>query len=400
MKAALGDLKIIEYASLINGPYCSKMLADMGADVIKIEKNGGDDARRRGPFLADIPGAERSGLFLYVNTNKRGITLDITTATGKEILRKLLTDADIFIEDTRPGTLSSLGLGYAALKELNPRLIMTSVTPFGQTGPCRRWKSSDLIGWEIGGMGFITPRHAGSSDQEPLRLLQTISFITGVTAAMGTMFAVEARRYTGLGQQVDCSQIESAIYLSGDGIAYPPYEHRSMSRTFKTMFGPEHLVRCQDGFVMVHGMEPHHWRGLAELTGNTNLVDDERFKDTFLRGQNWDILQPLIEAFTMQHTKDELFQMAKDKAIPMGPARTMDEILKAEQFKFRQFFINIEHSETGRLTYPGAPCKYSTMRWKIRRPAPRLGEHNEEVYCGQLGFSRTELVRLYEAGII
>ncbi|MDD4859986.1 MAG: CoA transferase [Dehalococcoidales bacterium] len=400
MKTALGDLKVIEYAGMINAPYCAKMLADLGAEVIKIEQPGGDDARRRGPFLADVPGPERSGLFLYVNSNKRGVTLDITTATGREIFRRLIQDADILVEDTRPGTLRALGLGYRDLKKLNPRLIMTSVTPFGQTGPYHKWKGSDLIGWEISGMGYITPRHGGRPDQEPLRLLQTASFITGTTAALGTMNALEAQHRTGRGQQVDCSQMEAVIYLTGDCVAYWPYEHRSVSRTFKTMYGPEHLVHCKDGFVMVHGMEPHHWRGLAEMTGNAHLIDDERYKDPFTRGQNWESLEPPIEAFTRQYTKNELFLMAKEKGIPMGPALTMDEILALEQFKARQFFIEIEHPEAGNLTYPGALCKYSRTPARISRPAPRLGEHNEEVYCGQLGYSKADLVRLYEAGII
>jgi len=400
LRTAFEGIGVIEYGGFICAPYCSKMLADLGADVVKIEPPGGDIARRRGPYLDDIPGPERSGFFLYLNTNKRGVTLDIEKATGKEIFKKLIKDADILIEDTAPGKLDALGLGYADLESINPRLVMTSITPFGQTGPYRGYKGSDLIAWQMGGEGYLTPRHVGNPDQEPLRAMQMGSFIIGTTAALGTLNALQVQQRDGVGQQVDVSHLESIIPLTGECAPYWAYEHRSASRIYRAEFAPEHFVRCKDGWIVLHGMEEHHWRGFVEMMGNPGWAEAEVFKDTWSRGTYWDSLLPLIEEWTTQYTKAEVFEMTKTRSIPVGPARSMSEVMDTEQFKVRDFFAEIEHPETGRITYPGAPFKFSRTPWAIRSPAPLLGQHNLEVYCQQLGYSREELVKMFETGII
>jgi len=398
LSPALDDVRVIEYGNSISAPYCSKLMADLGADVIKVEVPGeGDVSRGRGPFLDDIPGPDRGGVFLYLNANKRGVTLDLERATGREIFKKLVRDADILIEDTRPGTFAALGLGYDTLKAINPRLIMTSITPFGQTGPYKDYKGSDLIAWQMGGLGYVTPIHTGTPDHEPLRVMQMASYLAGITAASAAMTALYHQRSTGTGQQVDVSQLE-AVFLNL-GWYYWPYEHRNNTRVSKFSMAPVGFIQCKDGWIYLVAHEDHHWALLLEMMGNPDWADTELFKDRFSRADNLEALEPLITDWTMRYTKAEITEMGKAKGIPVGPVNSMEGVMESEQLQYREFFTEWEHPGAGRLTYPGAPYKLPRMPWEIRRPAPLLGQHNEEVYC-QLGYTRDELVRMYEVGII
>ena len=400
MKLALEGVKVIEYGSLISAPYCSKLLADLGAEVIKVEQPGqGDIARRRGPFLDDTPGSERSGFFLYLNTNKLGVTLNLEKATGRKVFQKLVKDADILIEDTRPGKMDSLRLGYSDLKSLNPALIMTSITPFGQTGPYKDYKGSDLTGWHMGGGGYITPRYAGTTEQEPLRVMQSASFLAGINAAVATMCALQVQRHTGLGQQVDLSQLEVMFLALGLFAPYWSYAHWSVTRAARAEYAPVHFLKCKDGWVFLHVAEPHHWQRWLDIMGNPEWADEELFKDSISRAEHWESLEPLMTEWTMKHTKAEIFELAREK-IPFAPVNSMAEVVGSKQLKERGFFIDVEHPKAGKLTYPGAPYKFPRTPWAIHRPAPLLGQHNEDVYCKQLGYTREDLVKMYEAGII
>ncbi|MDD4859369.1 MAG: CoA transferase [Dehalococcoidales bacterium] len=397
---SLKDVRIIEYGSMICVPYCSKMLADLGAEVIKIEKPiDGDMARRRAPFANDVPGKERSGFFIYINSNKIGVTLNLEKATGQEIFRKLIKDADVLIEDTAPGTLAKLGIGYKQLKEINPKLVMVSVTPFGQTGLYKNFKGSDLIGFEMGGIGYCTPRWAGTTEQEPLRVTQMADFFTAMAAATATMSALHVQREKGIGQYVDVSQLEAMVRLNPQNMFYWPYEHTSETRASQSAFGPQQFFRCKDGWCFVHAEEPHHWKRFLEIMGNPGWAEIDLFQKSTGRAEHWDSLKPLIEEWAMQHTKMEIFEMAKGK-IPLAPSNTIDEVMNSRQLKERKFFVEIDHPVAGKYTYPGAPHKFAKSEWSIRSPAPLLGQHNEEVYCRRLGYTREELVKLAEVGII
>ncbi len=401
MKLALENVRIIEYGSLVCAPHCGKLLADMGADVIKIEPPGqGDVARRRGPFLKDVPDGELSGLFLYLNTNKRGITLNLEKATGREIFKKLIKDADVLIEDTKPGAMATLGLGYQELKAINPHLVMTSITPFGQTGPYKDYQGSDLIAWQMVGAGYTTPRHAGTAEQEPLRVLQMASFMVAVAAAIATLGALRVQRRDGTGQQVDISQWESLFGLVAEHTPFWTYQKENPTRVSKAWHAPFHFFRCKDGWAFVYADEPHHWQRLVAIMGNPDWANIELFKDGFSRGEHWESLQPLIEEWTLQHTKNEIFEAGKKYGVPLSKAQSPAEVLASPQFNGRGFFVNIAHPRAGKLTYPGAPYLFGETPWRVRQPAPMLGEHNEEIYCQQLGYTREELTKLYENGII
>ncbi len=401
MELCFKDVKVVEYGHSISAPFCAKLFADLGAKVLKIEEPGqGDTARRRGPFLDDIPGSERSGLFLYLNTNKLGVTLNLDKATGRGIFQKLVKDADILIEDTKPGKMAALGLDHSNLKSLNPCLIMTSITPFGQTGPYKDYKGSDLTGWHMGGAGYITPRYAGTTEQEPLRVMQMAAFVTGITAAVATMCALHARRKSGLGQQVDVSQLEVLFLSLGLYAPYWPYAHWSATRAARAEYAPIQFLKCKDGWVFLHVAEPHHWQRWVEIMGNPEWADEELFKDAYSRAEHWESLEPLMTEWSMKHTKAEIFELARVKKIPFAPVNSMADVMESRQLEERGFFVDIEHPKAGRLTYPGAPYKFPKTPWSIRRPAPLLGQHNEDVYCNQLGYTKEELVKMYEAGII
>ncbi len=401
MKSALGDVRVIEYGHHLSAPYCAKLLADLGAEVIKVEEpDQGDIARRRGPFLGDIPGKERSGLFLYLNTNKLGVTLNFEKMTGKEIFKRLLKNADILIEDTKPGKMEALGLSYKDLKSLNPSLIMTSITPFGLTGPYKDYKGSELIGWHMGGAGLMNPRFAGTAEQEPLRAMQMASFMTGNIAAVATMCALHARKHTGIGQQVDVSQQESMLVSLGAYNVYWPYEHRSVSRVTRAEYAPLHCLKCKDGWVMANLVEEHHWRKFVEVMGNPEWANLELFKDAHGRAEHWESLESLIMEWTMRYTKTEIFEASRAQGIPVGPSNSIPEVLESRQLNERDFFIDVAHPETGKLIYPGAPYKFSKTPWAVGRPAPLLGQHNVDIYCKRLGYSKQELVKMYQAGVI
>ena len=401
MKRGLEDIKVVEYGNLISAPYCSKLLADLGAETVKIENPGqGDIARGKGPFLKDIPGGERSGLFLYLNINKRGITLNLEKTAGREIFKKLIENADILIEDTKPGAMAALGLGYNELKSINPSLVMTSITSFGQTGPYKGYKGSDLTSWHMSGVGIITPRHVGTTEQEPLRVTQMADFITGMTAAVATLCALHVQRQTGLGQQVDVSALEALARLSGWSLSYWPYEHRSLTRADRTNFAPYHFIKCKDGWVFAACSEDHHWQRFVDMMGNPEWAEQELFQDKISRGTHWESLEPLIEDWTMRYSRAEIFDMAKTHKLPLAPLNSVAEVVENRQLQAREFFVNIEHPTAGKLTYPGVPYKSSVPAWSIRRPAPMLGQHNDDIYCNQLGYTETELAEMYEAGVI
>jgi len=400
LRLALDDVKIIEYGEFIGAPYCSKLLADMGAEVIKIERPSGDIARRRGPYLGDNPGLERSGFFLYLNANKFGVTLDLEKATGREIFRKLIKDTDIFIEDTKPGTLEALGLGYSELKRLKPSLIVTSITPFGQTGPYKDYKGSDLISWHMGGPGLVTPHWAGTGEQEPLKAMQTASFVTGATAALATLCALHVQRKTGRGQQVDVSHFEAACTLFGYCLAYWPYEHFSDTRVSRAAVAPEKFIKCKDGWVCLRVVEEHHWQRFIEAIGNPDWANTELFKDMYSRAEYWESLQPLLTEWASHYTKEEIFELAKQIKVPIGPAHSIKEVVGHPQLREREFLVEMGHPETGKFAYPGAPYKFPKTPWTLRMPAPTLGQHNVEIYCKRLGYTREDLVKMYEVGII
>jgi len=404
-KGALSDLKVIEWGEFISAPYCAKLLADLGAEVIKIEAPGvGDEARRFGPFPGDVPHPEKSGLFLYCNTNKLGITLDVRKATGKKILLTLIKEADIFIENHPPQEMEKLDLDFESLKKINPKLIMTSLTPFGQTGPHRNYKATDLVSFHMGGYGYhITGAVDDPNSDPPLKPRgHHANFAAGITGAAATLSAVFARKKTDRGQHVDISEQEAQVPFVFGNVANYTYEGKgnNRSRSKNPPTGIVAVLPAKDGAVSISPRENHLWARWVEVMGNPEWAKDERFKDRASRVKHWSDLQPLIAEWTKEHPKDEIYRTAQAKRVPVFPVNTIEAVFQAEQFTARGFFKEIDHPVAGTLTYPTAPYQFSRTPWEVIKPAPLLGEHNEAILCQRLGYSKSDLVKLREGGII
>ena len=401
-KTAFAGVKVLELAELVSGPYCTKLLADLGADVIKIERPPhGDIARRKEPFLNDFPHPERSGLFFYLNTNKRGITLNLESATGREVFKKLVQDTDILIEDNPPSVMAGLGLDYESLSPLNPGLIMTSITPFGQSGPYRDYKAYHLNSYGASGLAQILINiMPDEMDKRPLKGPGYLGeYDAGLSAAVATVGALYSRLATGTGQHIDISKQESLIALERVEIG----RHGNDSSIFSTvmlrgMVGG--LQRCKDGWVVFTLPMEHQWQAMVKLLGSPDWVTDERFQDETVRAQYAPELNQRIGEWTITFTKEELFHKAQSMNCPVGMVTTVEDLLNSEQLKTRDFFVEVEHAEMGRVTMPAAPYRYSETPWRVERTAPLLGEHNSDIYCHRLSYSGDDLVKMRQAGVI
>lgn len=400
---ALSDLKVVEWGSFMSAAFCTKLMADLGAEVIKVEPPGiGDESRRYGPFPNDIPHSEKSGLFLYLNTNKLGVTLDPSQETGRDILIRLLKEADVFVENQPTRMMKKLRLDFNSVRRVNPRLIMTSITPYGQTGPYRYWKGYDI---NCNALGGIT-NAMGSPDREPFTppLFQGY-YQGGLVGAIATMIALFERANTGKGLHVDVSIAESwatfhigvaAQSFISDGRVRRRSGHRALHRPY-----PDELLPCQDGYVCIDTPQNRQWQRLLNVMGNPDWANDPIFADRIQTTDEYaDKADAYLGEWVMQHTKDELFEIAQNNRIPMAPIRTIDEVVNSPQLESRGFFIEVDHPGIGKLKYPGACYQFSETPFAIQRSAPSLGEHNREVFCQRLGYSDQDLVALAKAEVI
>jgi len=399
---ALEGLKVVEYGQFISAPYCTKMMADLGAEVIKVEEPGiGDEARRYGPFPNDIPHPEQSGLFLYLNSNKLGITLNVRTATGQRILKELLREADILVENNPPQLIKDLGLDYPCLKEVNPRLIMTSITPYGQTGPYKDYKGYDLNAQVLGGQGTVL----GNPNREPLTFQPSQGHYQGaINGAAATMVALFAREATGLGQRVDISEFQVIAALQR-GAFMPMHKFQGAIGTRNAHRGiallwPYGVFLCKDGYFTIMTLEFYHWQSFIEAIGSPEWATDPKYTDQFTMALYADELEAHLVSWLVDHTKQEIGEICFQRKLPFQPVYSVKDLAESEQLKARDYFVEIDHPVAGVLKYPGAPAKLTKTPWRVDRPAPLLGEHNEEVYCKRLGYSEGHLAELRRAGVI
>ena len=397
-KTALSGLRVVELCRMIAGPYCTKVLADLGAEVLKVEEpTCGDPGRRAGPFPQDIPHPERSGLFLYLNTNKLGITLDVATASGQRLLRELLRDADILVEELPPGRAEALGLSYEALAAAYPELIVTSITPFGSSGPYRDWRAYHLNLYHGSGHSSFIYQDPREAAKGPVVGGGYIGeYDAGLAAAVAALAAVLGRAKTGRGQQVEVSKQEALVALERVDIARFANDPTPVRRP--GMVGG--LVRCRDGYVVITAVQNQQWQGLVEIMGNPAWAQEEICRDEISRSLHRDELQPYVEEWAAGCGGEEIYRRAQGAGVPLGPVRSIAEVIAWPQARQRGFIAEIEHPEAGRLEYPTAAYRFSKTPWRAERPAPLLGQHNEEVFCGWLGHSRCDLARLFAAGVI
>ena len=393
----LHGLRVVELGESVSAPYCSKLLADMGAEVIKIERPGvGDQTREYGPFLNDQPHHERSGLFLYLNANKQGVTLDLETPTGRDILGGLLAKSQVFVHNLHPTEMDRLGVDYETLRAHNDQLVMASITPFGLTGPYRNYKAYDI---NLAAAGGIC-EGLGSPDREPLTFgTPEVGYFAAMAAASSIMIALLA----GGGQHIDIAEVESmAGIYNGPEALMAVYQWRMTRRTGHHALDfpyPNCILRCKDGYIFVGSPEGRQWKKLLEAMGSPEWAKEERFWNrTKMNNEYADEVDGYMEEWLMQHTKAELLALALEHRVPLAPVRDFSEVRNDESLADQ--FVAIDRPDTGPISFAGPPYKLSGQDPVSPSPAPLLGQHNADVYCDELGYSKEELVKLYQTGII
>ena len=381
----LSDLTVLDLTHGIAGPYCTKLLADFGADVIKVEDPiHGDYTRTIGPFPQDTPHPEKSGTFLFLNTNKRGITLNLKAPAGREALKQLVKDADILVESFKPGVMERLGLGYDVLKAINPNLVMTSVSNFGQTGPYRDYKASELTLFAMGGRMHAS----GLPDRYPIKLGGShVQFQAGNNAAMASLFAWYAQQYQGTGgQSVDVAIFETqmaSINMRLTSLLAYQYNGERGRRLGPARGGyPNGHFPCSDGYISVSGGGQRFPLTAAAL-GMPELVDHPKFGIT--KGPQDPAWQAEFEStiwlpWLAQRTKQEAVEQCQEHGLLISANNNMREVVDANpQLDARNYYAEIEHPVAGSFRYPGAPIFTDEKWWRLRRPAPTLGQHTKEV---------------------
>ncbi len=395
------------------GALCGKVLAEFGADVIKVERPGGDLSRNVGPYYHDTPDPEKSLNWFAFNMNKRGITLNIETKDGQEIFKRLTGSADFVIESFTPGYLNKLGLGYKALSKVNPRVILTSVTPYGQTGPYSKYNSPDLITMSMAGYVYI----CGDADRPPVRFSSDQSYYQGsLQAAVGTLMAHYYRCLSGEGQHVDVSMQESMVWT----LCYAPHDWYILKSLDHTREGPlwkrygvtyRLIWPCKDGYVCYRLlMAQPGAEVMNDLIASMNaegigmdMKGIEWTKLSFAEVSQDDInhWEEEIGKYFMNHTKRELHEEAVRQRNVIQPVNTGKDILESPQLAARDFWVDLEHPELGEsITYPGPYFKSTETAWQKGHRAPLIGEHNEEIYEKELGFSKEELAVLKRENVI
>ncbi len=410
----LAGLRILELADE-KGQFCGKLLGDLGADVVKIEPPGGEPSRRVGPFLDDIPHPERSLSFWYYNTSKRGITLNLDSTDGRQLFLRLATTADVILETFRPGFLASLGLDYESLRKENPGLIMCALTPFGQTGPWRDYLSSDLLHMAAGG-----EMASSGYDETDMPNAPPIApgggnawHMGGHFAYMAIMAALVYRTVSGQGQYIDASIHEACALTTEAAIANYIYRGevllRQTGRHHAARPTPRTQFRAKDGAyvcALVAGrLNPRYVRELADLLDSYGMagdLKDPKYQDPAVIAANAShIIDDLVADFIGSLPAEEVYHAAQQRGFTWGAVRAPEALLDDPHLHDRSFWKDVEHPELGRsYVYPGEAAIFNASPWRISRRAPLIGEHNIEIFCDELGLSRSELSVLAENRVI
>ena len=398
---ALENLTVLDLTRVLAGPFCTMMLADMGANVIKIEvPTGGDDTRTYPPFREkNLNGQRESLYFANINRNKKGVTLNLKAPEGKAIFKELVKKADIVVENYRPGVMDKLGLGYDVLKEINPRLIYAAVSGFGCYGPYHLRPGYDILAQAMGGMMAITGPRGG----EPTRAGSALGdMLGGLHVTIGILAAVNARTITGKGQRVDVSLMDSMIaatentalkYLESGQI--PP----RMGNRYAAV-SPYDAFKVKDGVIIIAaGNQKLYEKLCTEVLHRPDMITDPRFVDMPGRLENQDAIQEVIEDTLKDYTMEEATQLVLSKGIPAGPILNIKQILEDPHVKEREMFVEMDHPTLGRITVNGCAIKLMDTKPSVRTPAPQLGQDNKAIYEGMLGMSEEEFAALHEKAV-
>ncbi len=398
---ALRDLVVLDLSRVLAGPYCTMMLADLGAEVIKIELPGtGDDTRAYPPFRTNRNGVQESLYFANINRNKKGITLNLKKPEGKELFRKLVEKADIVVENYRPGVMDRLGLGYEELKKINSRLIYGSVSGFGNTGPYRLRPGYDILAQAMGGLMSIT----GSAGGPPTRVGSAMGDVLGGLHLMiGLLSAVHARQLTGRGQRVDISLMDCAIAAT-ENTALKYIESGQLPPRMGNRYAavsPYDAFRVKDGKIIIAaGNQKLYEKLCTDILDRPDMIDDPRFATMEGRLKEQDAIAAVIEDSLSDMTMEESVELILSKGIPAGPIYDISQILQDPQVQAREMFIQTEHPTLGAVTVNGCAIKLEDAKPSVRTPAPALGQDNLRVYQELLALTEEEVNVLRDQAVI
>jgi crotonobetainyl-CoA:carnitine CoA-transferase CaiB-like acyl-CoA transferase len=394
----LNGVRVLDLSRVLAGPYCSMILGDLGADVVKVERPGvGDDTRHWGPPFTEKGG--ESAYFLCVNRNKRSITVDLKKPGGVELIKALALESDVFLENFTPGTADKLGIGYESIRSVNPGIIYCSITGFGPDGPYRDWGGYDLAVSGLGGLMAIT----GEPEGPPVKVGVAITDVaTGISAQGAVCAALYAREKTGLGQRIDLSLLETQVaalvnmassYLISGNIP------KRWGTAHETIV-PYQSFETEDKHVIIAAGNDQLFVKLCRALGIPDVADDPRFKTNPLRVRNHRECVGILAPILKTKKRDEWIKLLNAESIPCTPINTMDEVFMDPQVLHRNMLAEVDHPSAGRIKMVGIPVKYSAAEAAIRRPPPILGQHTREVLGEILGYDERRIEELISEGVI
>ncbi len=396
MLKALEGLKVLDLTHAYNGPFCTTILADNGADVIKIESPKGDQCRTWGPM---DPKSGESGFYAFLNRNKKGITLNLKSEEGKNIFLEMVKSADVVVENYRPGVMRKLGIHYDVLKEINPKIVYASGSGFGQTGPLCNRPCYDIVAQSMGGMVNLT----GFPESIPTKVGPSVADnVTGIYLCVGVLMALYNREKTGLGQAVDVAMLDTIFSLLENAIIINTLTGEIPKRqgNIDPSIAPFDIYEVKDGFAAIGVGNDKLWAKFCEVIGRLDLIKEEKFLTNDARCKNYiPELRDLIRAWAKDKTKKELEEMFDEAGIPCGPVLDMKEAIEHPQIQAREMMVHMNHPTIGEMYFQGVPIKLSRTPGSVDTPAPLIGQHNEEI-LGQFSISKEEVASMKEKGII
>ncbi|MFQ5994544.1 MAG: CaiB/BaiF CoA transferase family protein [Acidiferrobacterales bacterium] len=396
MPKPLEDLKVLDLTRVLAGPYCTMLLGDMGADVVKVERPGsGDDTRGFGPPFIN----GESAYFMSINRNKRSITLDLKHEKGRQLLRQLIVTADVLVENFRPRQMDSFGFGYEQVNKINPRLIFCSISGYGHTGPDAQLPGYDLIIQGEGGIASLT----GDPDGPPYKVgTSQADIIAGMMAFQGILLALLTRTESGRGQKIDIGMLDCQVALLTyqAGIYFATGESPTRNGNRHPTIAPYETVLCKDGYLNVGCGNDSLWRTFCQAAGLESLADDPRFRTNPDRVKNVDVLRGWLEPVMKQKTTEEWIDLLRPVGLPCGRIQSVKEVCEHPQTLARDMVVNVEHSKAGPIRVTGIPIKLSDTPGAVDLPPPVLGEHTNQVMHDWLNLSAAEIDRLRQDKVV
>jgi crotonobetainyl-CoA:carnitine CoA-transferase CaiB-like acyl-CoA transferase len=395
MHKPLDGVKVLDLTRVLAGPYCTLMLGDMGADVVKVERPEGDDTRGYGPPFVN----GESAYFMSINRSKRSLTLNLKHPDALQVLRQLIATADVLVENFRPGTMESFGFGYETARQINPRLIFCSISGFGHTGPKADLPGYDLIIQGEGGTASLT----GDPSGPPYKVgTSQADIVAGMVAFQGILLALFARTQTGQGQKIDLGMLDCQVALLTyqAGIYFATGQSPTRMGNQHPTITPYETYRCQDGYINLACGNDGMWRTFCKLAGHDAWATDERFRTNADRVQNRRALSSLIEPVMLDKTTQEWLDLLRSVGIPCGKIQSVGEVCEDPQVLARDMVVQVDHPKAGRLRVTGVPIKLSDTPGAVTLPPPLLGEHSAQVLADWLHLPATEVERLRQAGAL